>query len=78
MIVMELPTKLLIGATGLILVVILAAIDPTILAVLGLLGVVGVILTLLAGRTEVEAALAMGLNGLHHSIELITHAIYST
>ncbi len=78
MIDMELPTKLLLGATGLILVVLSAAIDPRSLAVLGLLGVIGIILALLAGRAETEAALAMGTNGLRHGIELITRARHNT
>ncbi len=77
MIPVELPTKLLMGGTGLIIVVTLAATDPTALIVLGLLGVLSVILALLAGRAETEAALASGIGALRHSMRFITRTVYS-
>ncbi len=75
---MELPTKLLIGATGLILVALLAAADPEVLIVLGLLGVLGAILALLIGRADTAAALTVGMDVLRHSMRIITRTVYST
>ncbi len=75
---MELPTKLLIGATVLIIVVLIAAINPAILIVLGLLGVLGTILALLGGGAETTAALTTVMKALRQSIRLLTSTFYST
>ncbi len=75
---MELPTKLLIGATGLILVVALVAINPTILIVLGLLGLLGIILALLAGKAATTAALTTIVDALCHNVRILTHTVYGT
>ncbi len=73
---MELPAKLLIGATGFIFVVILAAIDPTILILVGLLGVLGIILALVGGRAETEATLATIMKTLRQSMRLVIRTVY--
>ncbi len=75
---MELPTKLLIGATVLIIVVLIAAINPAILIVLGLLGVLGTILALLGSGAETTAALTTVMKALRQSIRLLTSTFYST
>ncbi len=74
---MELPTKLLIGGVGLIVVVTLAATNPATLIVLSLLGVLSLILALLAGRAETEAALTMSIDALRHGAQFITCTTYS-